>query len=130
MTEADLHSRKIFFKECSSPRGPEEHDNARASDDDGENSKQDRVNGLEVEPAELSGVDFEQPESINALLQQQAIKRATACSEQKRHSSKGHQPPVDASCLSLGLDSRFHCLRSCWCSSRSSVQGIHRPLFW
>jgi hypothetical protein len=36
---------------------------------------------------------------------------------------------MNAPGLPAGCSGGFHCLRSRWWSSRSSVQGIQRPLF-
>ena len=55
---------------------PEQHRQPRRGHNNGETSQQDWVHGLKVEPAEPSGVQLEQPEGINVVLQQQAVQRA------------------------------------------------------
>ena len=55
---------------------PEQHRQPRHGHNNGETPQQDWVHGLKVEPAELSCVQLEQPEGINVLLQQQAVKGA------------------------------------------------------
>ena len=52
---------------------PEQHRQPRHGHNNGESSQQDWVHGLKVEPSELSCVQLQQPESINVLLQQQAV---------------------------------------------------------
>ena len=63
--------------------GPEQNRQPRHGHNNGESSQQDWVHGLEIEPAELSCVQLEQPESINVLLQQQAVEGAGSCSDQQ-----------------------------------------------
>ena len=113
------------FRSC----WPEQHRQPRHSHNNGETPQQDWVHGLQVEPAELSCMQLEQPEGINVLLQQQAVEGAGSSSDQQRCCGDRHQPAMDPPRLSTGCSGALHCLRCCWWSSRSSVQGIQRPLF-
>ena len=91
----------------------EQHRHPRHGHNHGECSQQHRVDGLQVEPAELSRVQFEQPEGINVLLQQQAVEGAGSSGDQQRRSGDRHQPAMDAPRLSAGCAGGLHCLRSC-----------------
>jgi len=55
---------------------PEQHRQPRYGHNNGETPQQDWVHRLKVEPSELSCVQFEQPEGINVLFQQQAVEGA------------------------------------------------------
>ena len=107
----------------------EQHRQPRYGENNGQSSQQDWVDGLKIEPAELSCVQLEQPEGINVLLQQQAVEGASSCGDQQWCGGDRYQPAMDAPSLPSVWSGGFHCLRSCWWSSRSSVQGIQRPLF-
>ena len=61
---------------------PEQHRHSRHGHNNGECSQQDWVDGLQVEPAELSRVQFEQPEGVNVLLKQQAVQGAGPSGDQ------------------------------------------------
>ena len=56
--------------------------NARDAYKDCEKPKHDWVKGLKVEPSKLSGMNPEQPESIDVLLKQEAIQRTCSSSDQ------------------------------------------------
>ena len=79
----------------------EEHCNARDAYKDCENTKHDRVKGLKVEPSELSGMNPEQPESIDVSLKQEAIQRTCSSSDQQRSCCNGHHPSVDSTSAAL-----------------------------
>ena len=74
---------------------PEQHRQPRHGHNNGESSQQDWVDGLKVEPAELSCVQLEQPEGINVLLQQQAVEGAGSCGDQQWCCGDRHQQPMD-----------------------------------
>ena len=76
----------------------EEHCNARDAYKDCENPKDDWVKGLKVEPSKLSGMNPEQPESIDVLLKQQAVERTCSRSDQQGSCCNGHHPSVDSTC--------------------------------
>ena len=80
---------------------PEQHRQPRHGHNNGESSQQDWVDGLKVEPAELSCVQLEQPEGINVLLQQQAVDGAGSCGDQQWCCGDRHQPAMNAPCLCL-----------------------------
>ena len=60
----------------------EEHCNARNAYNYRESPQHDWVKGLKVEPSKLSGMNPEQPESIDVLLKQEAIQRTCSSSDQ------------------------------------------------
>ena len=76
----------------------EEHCNARDAYKDCENPKHDWVKGLKVEPSKLSGMNPEQPESIDVLLKQEAIQRTCCSSDHQGSCCDGHDPSVDSTC--------------------------------
>jgi len=79
----------------------EEHCNARNAYEDCEHPKHDWVKGLKVEPSELSGMNPEQPESIDILLKQKAIELTCSSSDQQGSCCNGHHPSVDSTSAAL-----------------------------
>jgi glutaredoxin len=97
----------------------------------GEHAEQQRVVGLQVDGAELAGVDLEQPEGIDAALQQQAVEGATGRRQQQRRGGQGNHDAMDAAETGAeGSRYRFHSCLSSLCSMASPLQGIQSPLFW
>ena len=92
---------------------PEQHRQPRYGENNGQSSQQDWVDGLKIEPAELSCVQFEQPEGINVLFQQQAVKGAGSSGDQQRRSGDRHEPAMNPPRLSAGCAGGLLCLRSC-----------------
>jgi hypothetical protein len=88
--------------------------NSRDAYKDCENPKHDWVKGLKVEPSELSGMNPEQPESIDVLLKQQAVERTCSSSDQQGSCCNGHHPSVDSTSAALdGGGTAAHCRLIC-----------------
>ena len=65
-----------------SSRWPQEYRCTRDCDDDGEPTQDHWIEGLKVQNTKVPGVDLEQPEGINVLLQEQAVERSRAGGDQ------------------------------------------------
>ena len=82
MMEQPLSLRAIeqlrhLYKHPLSSRWSQEPRCTRHFDDDVEHTQEHWAEGLKVQNTKVSGVDLEQPEGINVLLQEQA--KAVAC---------------------------------------------------
>ena len=75
-----------------------EHHCTRDCDDDGEPTQEHWVDGLKVQNTKVAGVDLEQPEGINVVLQKQAVKRSRTGCDQQRKSGEWNQPTVNLAC--------------------------------
>ena len=95
----DALSRSKWLRDAVSSRWSQEHRCTRDCDDDGEPTQDHWVDGLKVQKTEIPGVDLEQPEGINALLQEQAVERSRAGGDQQRQSRYWNQPTVNLACL-------------------------------
>ena len=61
-------------------------------------TQEHRIEGLKIQNTEFSRVDLEQPESVNALLQKQAVERSRGGGDQQRNGGYWNQPTVNLAC--------------------------------
>ena len=95
----DALSRSKWLRDAVSSRWSQEHCRTRDGHDDGEPTQEHWIDGLKVQKTEIPGVDLEQPESINALFQEQAVERSRAGGDQQRNGGYWNQPTVNLACL-------------------------------
>ena len=76
------------------PAAGEQQGQPGGNHNQGEHPEQQRVVGLKINGTELAGVELEQPEGIDAALQQQAVEGATDRRQQQRCGGQGIHNPL------------------------------------
>merc|ERR1712185_642881 len=99
----------------SAGRRPDQQHESGDGHHDGEHPKDHRIDRLQVDWPEVSGVDLQQPKGIDVLLQQQAVEGTGPGRKQQRCCGDRHQPAVQTSSLALliAVGLPRHCLRIC-----------------
>ena len=85
----------------SACRRPDQHHEPGDRHHNGEHPKHHRIDRLQVDRPEVAGVDLQQPEGVNVLLQQQAVQGSSSGRQQQRCCGDRHQPAVQATSMAL-----------------------------